>query len=38
MDVLLARQYDLISCMTQHGSLPAGHDNLNALEQKTLSE
>eukprot|EP00775_Hariotina_reticulata_P009645 gene9645-9805_t len=37
MDVLLARQYNLISCMAQQGSLAAGSDNLNTLEQKTLN-
>lgn len=33
-DVLLARQYNLISLMAQHGSL--GRTNASSLEEKTL--
>lgn len=37
MDVLLARQYNLISCMAEQGGLNNGRRG-NSLEEKTLGE
>ena len=36
MDVLLARQYNLISCMAQQSGLSSNAHGMNSLEQRTL--
>lgn len=38
MDVLLARQYNLISCMAEQGGMTARSKKGTSLEQKTLGE